>query len=120
MKAKLGIILALLCVVSFFIYDWQDVKKTKKQDKEVLINGKIVDAVDNTPISGVTIAIQGTNPKSLSNAEGEYAIMARGSDELVFKHAKYRPIVILAKDAKAIKMEVSNSDSTKILEDKPE
>lgn len=115
MKSKLGIILVLLCVVSFYIYDSKDIKKTKQQEKEVLINGKIVNAANDKPIEGVTIAIQGTNPKSLSNANGEYAIMARGEQELVFKHPKYKSLVIGAKDAKAIKMEATNPDEVKRL-----
>lgn len=117
MKAKLGIILALLCIVSFFIYDSKDIKKTKQQEKEILINGKIVNAADDKPIEGVTIAIQGTNPKSLSNANGEYAIMARGDQELVFKHPKYKSLVISGKDAKTIKMEATNPEETKRLQE---
>lgn len=117
MKAKLGIILVVLCVVSFYIYDSKDIKKTKQQAKETLINGKIVNAADDKPISGASIAIQGTNPKSLSNANGEYAILARGDQELVFKHPDYKSLVIVAKDAKVIKMEATNPDEIKHLQD---
>nr|WP_297167700.1 carboxypeptidase-like regulatory domain-containing protein [uncultured Dysgonomonas sp.] len=117
MKAKLGIILVLLCVVSFYIYDSKDIKKTKQQEKVTLISGKIVNAENGQPVKDVAIAIQGTNPQSLSNAEGEYIIQARGDQELVFKHPKYKSLVITAKDAKAIKMEATNPDDIKRLQE---
>lgn len=117
MKAKLGIILGLLCIASFLIYNKKDIKKTKQLEKEILVSGKIIDATDEQPIQGATIAIQGTNPQSLSDAGGQYAIMARGDQELVFKHPKYRTIVIEAKDAKAIKMKPVDSDFTKRTEE---
>lgn len=117
MKAKLGIILVLLCVVSFYIYDSKDIKKTKQQEKVTLISGKIVNAENGQPVKDVAIAIQGTNPQSLSNAEGEYIIQARGDQELVFKHPKYKSLVITAKNAKAIKMEATNPDDIKRLQE---
>lgn len=117
MKAKLGIILVLLCVVSFFIYDARDIKKTNKMQKETLISGRIVNAKNDIPIEGATIAIQGGNPKSLSNANGEYAIVARGDQELVFKHPKYRSLVVEGGDTKLIKMEAIDSTFVKGVED---
>lgn len=117
MKAKLGIILVLLCVVSFFIYDARDIKKTNQLQKETLISGKIIDAANDQPIKGVEIAIQGTNPQSLSNADGEYAIMARGDQQLVFKRSGYKTLIVDAKDAKTIKMEATNPDDVKRLQD---
>lgn len=117
MKSKLGIILVLLCVVSFYIYDQKDIKKTKNLEKETLISGKIVDAANDQPIQGASIAIQGTNPQSLSNANGEYAIMARKDQELVFRHAQYKSLTIDAKDAKTIKMEATNPEDAKRIQD---
>lgn len=117
MKAKLGIILVLLCVISFFIYDARDIKKTNQLQKETLISGKIIDAANDQPINGVEIAIQGTNPQFLSNAEGEYAIMARGDQQLVFKRSGYKTLIVDAKDAKTIKMEATNPDDVKRLQD---
>lgn len=102
----------LLCVVSFYFYDRDNIKKSKKIEKETLINGKIVDITNDIPIDGVSISIAGT-PKSLSNANGEYAVVARGDQELLFKHAKYKSIIIMAKDAKAIKMEAKSAEDTK-------
>lgn len=109
MKAKLGIFLLVLCVASYFLYNRQDPKNTQAKI-EKLFNGKIVSATDEQPIEGVTVAIAGTNPKTKSNAEGEYLIMAKKDQELVFKHPRYRAVVAVAEDAKLVKMEVLDAD----------
>lgn len=105
MKSKLGIILLLFCVASFFIYKNKDVKPTKT-DKEKLVNGKIVDITTDKPLEGVSVAIQGNNPKSISNAQGEYAIVASSKQELVFRLNGYQTTTVEVPDAKLVKMEV--------------
>lgn len=105
MKAKLGIILLLFCVASFFIYRANDPRKAVS-NTERLIRGKIVNATNNAPIEGVSVAIQGYNPKSVSDANGQYAIMAFTNQELVFRHSDYKTEVIVAKDAETVKMEI--------------
>lgn len=103
MKIKVGIIMLVCCVISFIIYESKD---TKTRDKKVekLINGKITDAATGVPVEGATIAIQGTNPKSVSNAQGEYAILAMIDDELVFRQSKYKTKMVVAGDAHEVKM----------------
>ncbi len=109
MKSKLGIIMILMCVVSFFIYQAKDTKQVDSK-REKLIQGKVVDASTNKPIEGVSIAFQGENPKSLSNAQGEFAILALNDQELVFRHGNYKSQVVIAKDAKLVKMELADTE----------
>ncbi|MDU1905933.1 MAG: carboxypeptidase-like regulatory domain-containing protein [Dysgonomonas sp.] len=109
MKAKLGIILLLFCVASFFIYRVNDPRKAAI-NTERLIRGKVINAANSTPIEGATVAIQGSNPKAVSDANGEYAIMAFTNQELVFRHDNYKTAVIKAEDAKEVKMEIVDSN----------
>ncbi|MEN9919203.1 MAG: hypothetical protein RL662_1639 [Bacteroidota bacterium] len=111
MKSKLAIVLIIFTIISFFLYRSKETKRGESTT-ERLHSGTIVSAVDNKPIEAVSIAIQGSNPKSLSNAQGEFAIMVLESQELVFKHAEYKTQVVLAKDAQNIKMEVLDATHT--------
>lgn len=109
MKAKLGIILLILCVGSFFLYRANDPKKANVST-EKLIRGKVVNATSSAPIVGVSVAIQGNNPKAITDNNGEYAIMAFTNQELVFRHDNYKTTVIVAEDAKTVKMEIVDSN----------
>lgn len=104
MKGKLGVFLAVLCVMSFILYRIGESNR-KDLGKEILLNGKVISIKDENPIKGVTIAISGSNPKTLTDDNGDYVILVKGSDELIFKHPDYKSIIIFAKDAKNIKME---------------
>lgn len=107
MKAKLGIFLLVLCVVSFFIYNKRGAQKEENTEK--LINGIVISAVDNKPISNVQIAIAGSNPSTMTNSEGKYLILTKPSKELIFKHSGYRSVTLVASEAKTVKMEVADS-----------
>lgn len=108
MKSKLGIAMLILCALSFFTYQSTDKKKTESQ-KEKLQQGIIIDAINNEPINGVSIALQGNNPKARSDADGKFMILATDNQELVFRHNNYKTQVITAQDAKSIKMEPSTT-----------
>lgn len=107
MKSKLGIFMLLLCGLSFLLYERKDTKKNDLQ-KEKIILGTIVDEINNEPINEVSIAKQGENPSSVSNAEGEFAILASEENELVFRHDNYKTKVVVGKDARQVKMELRN------------
>lgn len=107
MKAKLGIFLLVLCVVSFFFYSKRGAKKDENTEK--LINGIVIGAADSKPIANVQVAIAGNNPSTMTNSEGQYLILAKSTQELIFKHPGYRSVTLVAQDAKTVKMEVIDS-----------
>jgi len=109
MKARLGIIMIILCVISFFLYNKGGSKSGSTANVEQLIQGQIVDATTERPLEGVSVAKQGTNPSALSNSEGRYAILAFTNKELVFRRDGYKTQVVPAKDAKLVKLEVADS-----------
>lgn len=105
MKGKLGIFLGVLCVVSFILYQIGESNR-KDLGKEILLNGKVVDIRNQEPIKGVTIAISGSNPKTLTDDNGDFTILVKSNDELIFKHSDYKSVIIFAKDARNIQMEL--------------
>ncbi|HCO67703.1 MAG TPA: hypothetical protein DIT04_08125 [Dysgonomonas sp.] len=117
MKGKLGILMVVFCVISFFLYRQGEKKDkdTPNPNVERIWQGTVIDADTETPIAGVMIAIQGENHKWSSNGQGEYAAYAKGSQELVFRHNHYKTAVVAAKDAKTVKMEaLTQSDIERI------
>ncbi|MDR3286384.1 MAG: TonB-dependent receptor [Prevotellaceae bacterium] len=53
------------------------------------VNGKVVEAVSNAPLSGTTINVKGTNTAVISDANGNFAITAASGDVLVFYFMGY-------------------------------
>ncbi|SHG08615.1 carboxypeptidase-like regulatory domain-containing protein [Dysgonomonas macrotermitis] len=117
MKAKLGIVLLLLCVVSFFFYNKRGGGVKQEEKTEKLLNGVVLNASDDKPISNVQIAIAGNNPQTMTNSEGEYLILVRPTQELIFKHPAYRSVTIAASEAKTVKMELIDSSFIKKAEE---
>lgn len=109
MKSKLGIAMVVLCVLSFLTYQSQGDSKKKNQTERVIF-GKIINSMNNEPIVGASVAHQGKNPSSLSNADGEFAIQAKDDDELVFRHSEYKTKIVQAKDSKIVSLEASNPE----------
>lgn len=111
MKGKIGLIFVVLCVISYFIYNSGGKNKTGS-DVERIIQGKVVDIESGAPIEGATVAFQGENYKSRTDAHGEYAIFAKESSELVFRHNNYTTEVVVGKNAKLVKLKPSGPPAT--------
>lgn len=105
----------VLCALSFFLYQWRTGGRSKDY-KEVMYRGVIVDATTNSPIQGVYIGISGTNPRSMSNDDGEYMITARNSDNLIFKHNNYESIIVPIAESKIVKMKPKEKDNSELKE----
>lgn len=106
MKSKLGIVLFVVCIISFFLYEKKGSNNTT--DKEVLFRGVVLSTPDNLPINNVEVGIAGFNASTLTNVDGEYLIMVKPSQELVFKHKDYKSQVVKFDDAKEVKLEPAN------------
>lgn len=50
------------------------------------VNGKVIDAVDNSPMIGVTVMIQGAHKGTTTDLDGNYSIEAKKNDVLVFSY----------------------------------
>jgi len=58
------------------------------------VNGKIIDAIDSTPIVGATVFIANTTVITTSNASGNYSITVpvEGSFDIVVSHISYQRV----------------------------
>ncbi|MDR2652457.1 MAG: SusC/RagA family TonB-linked outer membrane protein, partial [Prevotellaceae bacterium] len=66
------------------------------------VNGKVVEALSNTPLSGTTINVKGTNSAVISNADGNFSITVAAGDVLVFYFMGYATQEIVVSDQSQI------------------
>lgn len=111
MKGKLGLVFGVMCVISFFLYNMGESNK-KKATKESFVRGQVIDAVNEKPIHGVLISVAGNNPRSGSDEEGNFMVLAKSSDDLIFRHPDYKSAVVVADDSKIVRLDRQNSTST--------
>lgn len=55
------------------------------------VRGTIVDAGDNSPLPGATVAVKGTNKGAITDINGAYTVNAEPNDILVVTYAGYLP-----------------------------
>lgn len=56
------------------------------QAQDINIQGKVTSSVDNMPIPGVNVLLQGTTKGTVTNFDGDYLIKAKKGDVLVFSY----------------------------------
>lgn len=110
MKSKLGIIMVLMCVLSFVLYQYGKDKKSGTGSAENVLSkefveGIVVNKVTSAPIKDVMIGKRGYNPTASTDAEGHFYIEAKTSDELLLKKDGFIPIIISADKTERIEME---------------
>ncbi len=78
----LGIVLSLV-----FVFLFCDIPTSTGQNKT--INGIVTDAQDNSPLSGVTVRVKGTNVGTTTDENGKFSIFAGSEDTLSFTFLSY-------------------------------
>lgn len=73
------------------------------------VNGKVIDAVDNSPMIGVTVMIQGAHKGTTTDLDGNYSIEARKNDVLVFSY--------IGKSSKAVTIKSQSRVDVKLTDD---
>lgn len=124
MKGKMFIILTVLLIVSYFLYEHGNSNKNKKLEDgpEKYITGVITDT-QGKPIPKVMVYLLGADIKSGTNNEGEYKIKAVIGDELIITHPLYKKRAIEIKNkVENITLYKTDEDSLKdkIKEDFPD
>ena len=74
-----------------------------------VISGKVVDLQDGKPLTGVTVAVKGTNQKTTTNNEGNYQLTAAPSAVLVFSSVGYQTKEIPANDRSVINVQMESA-----------
>lgn len=123
MKGKMFIILTVLLIISYFLYEHGNNNKNKKLEDgpEKYITGVITDT-EGKPIPKVMVYLLGADIKSGTNSDGEYKIKAVIGDELIITHPLYKKRAIEIKNrAENITLYKTNEDNLKdkIKEDFP-
>ena len=77
----------------------------------ITITGTVTDSVDNSPIPGATIIVQGTKIGAQTNSDGQYSITAPSNSVLIFAYVGYTQKAINANGRTSISVALSASDN---------
>jgi len=75
------------------------------------ISGKVISADDSQPLPGVSIKLKGTATVAVTNIDGNYVIMAKPGDVLVFSYLGYTSQTITVKQSNTIDVSLNSTSS---------
>lgn len=83
-----------------------------------LISGRIITAIDSTPIEGVSVSMQGTKLTVITNEKGDFTIQSVGSSTavLLINHVGYEPTRVMVNLPQREVLTISITASTHLLE----
>ncbi|GAB6011338.1 carboxypeptidase-like regulatory domain-containing protein [Viscerimonas tarda] len=123
MKGKLGALMLVLLVVSYFLdKQFGHAAKTKEDTGIVIVTGQVTNRENGNAVVKATIEIQGTPTKTFTGDKGEYSIPCKKGDQLIASHPKYKRISVeITEDTQDILLTPKNSELTdKLKADFPE
>jgi TonB-linked SusC/RagA family outer membrane protein len=91
--------------IGYIIKDKQIIlinKESAKQDSLVTINGKVIDAENNTGLPGVTIVQKGTTTGTISDFSGNYSITVTKNSTVSFSYVGYVTENITAEQSRSL------------------
>src|SRR5690606_21117748 len=74
------------------------------------ITGTVTSAVDDMPLTGVSVAVKGTSRGAATNDAGQYTISAEAGEILVFSYLGYTPQEIVVGQAATINVQLEEED----------
>lgn len=106
MKGKLGVLVLVLLVVSYFLDKQFGGSVQPKQDTSVMtVTGKVTNKENGNAIVRALVEVQATPTKTMTGDNGEYSIPAKKGDLLVISHSKYRRITVeVAEDVQDVQL----------------
>ena len=83
----------------------------------IRVSGKVTGADDGQPVSGATVKIKNSTKGTVSNSNGDYAIVAQPNDILVFSILGYttQEVPVNSKNSLDIKLAVSNKSLDEVV-----
>jgi len=88
--SKLKIMLGLCISMILMLSNNLQVNAESASQQKKTVTGKVVSAVDNEPIIGATISIEGTTIGTITNIDGEFSIKADASDILLISFIGFK------------------------------
>lgn len=67
-----------------------------------VVTGKVSSAADNTPLTGVSVLVEGTQRGTTTDEQGDYTIRVSGNDILLFRFVGYEEQRILVKEQTSV------------------
>ncbi|MFR9166464.1 MAG: carboxypeptidase-like regulatory domain-containing protein [Dysgonomonas sp.] len=93
MKGKMILIMGVLLIASYFLYEWKGNPRDKNRKKEVVhtefVTGTITDH-NGSIVSKATVYLLGSDEKTYSDSKGMFEIPAKDGDELIISHPRYK------------------------------
>ncbi|MDH6354347.1 hypothetical protein M2132_000675 [Dysgonomonas sp. PH5-45] len=100
-KGLLAIFTVILLVASYIMYNSSS-KVKNESAVSLFVDGIVVDADKGEPLKGVSVAIRGHNPATITSDDGKFRVKALLSDELLFKKDGFLPRIIRASDVEKV------------------
>lgn len=122
MKGKLFLIMGVLLIASYFLYEYKGAPGARKEKEPAKIVTGVITSTNGSPVSKATIYLLGTEIKAYSDRDGEYSIEAREGDEFIVSHPMYNKKSVDVKSPKENITLVPKGDDLKdkIQEDFPD
>jgi TonB-linked SusC/RagA family outer membrane protein len=79
------------------------------------ISGRVTDARDNSPLSGVSVFVKGTRNGTTTNADGRFRISAAANAVLVFSYTGFTDKEVAVSDAAVVALEVSQRSLQEVI-----
>ncbi|MGC4129357.1 MAG: TonB-dependent receptor [Bergeyella sp.] len=76
-----------------------------------LLKGKVSGA-DSQPVSGVSVSVQNTSKKTMTNSEGNYQIQVKKGDVLNFSSSVYKTKIVIVSNQKALDISLEEQVKT--------
>ncbi|GAC1586793.1 MAG: TonB-dependent receptor [Ginsengibacter sp.] len=79
------------------------------------ITGRVVDAKDETPLSGVTVSVRKSNAKTITASDGSFSIKTPSNSTLVFSYVGYQSTELAAGNASSVRLQKSENSLSEVI-----
>lgn len=86
-------------------------EKSPEQVKQDPVKGKVTAEKDNTPLAGATISVKGKNRSVVSDANGNFSIIANDGDVLVIEYINYQPSEVTVSGQSAVAVALTQKET---------
>ncbi|MBE8713127.1 SusC/RagA family TonB-linked outer membrane protein [Sphingobacterium hungaricum] len=76
------------------------------------VSGKVTSSIDGSPISGVSVLIQGTNTGTQTDGNGNFSISVSNGDKLIIRYIGYESQTITVGNQSTISVQLASTENT--------
>ncbi len=97
--------LKLLCFISFL-----STLSVTVYSQQKAISGTVIDSLDNSPLIGVSVTVQGTKGGTQTDVNGKFKLTASSTDRLIFRYLGFITKAVNVGNSTNFKVTLSSSD----------